>query len=69
MLRSDYYACVCGHDAAFHCKQFTSTDEGTIVFNTYLHCELSMLYPNNFCKCREYKRDNLKYLEGLSGKL
>ena len=78
LLNTDFFPCLCGHDAAFHCKQFTTGEQpGEVVFNTYLHCEWNdyhygtkqyskMQDEEDYCKCRKFQQDNLRYLERKS---
>jgi hypothetical protein len=75
--KSDFIACLCGHDAGFHCKQFTVLPGDRL--NTligYMHCEWNdnhytdgiygQLYLYAGCKCNKFKQDNLRYLERKS---
>lgn len=61
------YLCQCEHLESEHNQDFDSS----IFFatcNVLVSHRDSPTVRNRYCKCKKYKRDNLRYLESLVGK-
>lgn len=70
-IDEDFQPCVCGHDGAFHCKQYSNISGDTNIFIGYLHCEWNgkwgtAKWGEDACTCKQFKVDNLRMLERLS---
>ena len=60
------FLCVCGHSKEIHdpinCKRLSYSPDSFLK----TACYYEIKDGDSFCKCSDYKQDNLKYLEQLN---